>query len=68
VLLAALSWSGTFPQETLPALLTLAVFGSVGLTVYLVIATWLGLEEPRILARTVQQKLVRLRPHRGSLS
>jgi putative peptidoglycan lipid II flippase len=68
VLLAALSWSGTFPKETLPALLTLAVFGSVGLTVYLVIATWLGLEEPRILARTVLQQLVRLHPRRGSLS
>ena len=53
VSLAALSWSGTFPSGTVPGLLILVVFGVIGLASYGFVASWMGLEEPRVLIRMI---------------
>lgn len=58
---AALSWTGTYPSGTFPGLLTLVVFGAIGLGSYTLIAGWLGLEEPRVLARLITDRVRRRR-------
>ena len=61
IIVAALAWSGTYPQGTLPGLLTLAVVGTLGLASYVALASWFGLEEPRTVARVVLGRLRRRR-------
>jgi putative peptidoglycan lipid II flippase len=57
---AALAWSGTFPAGTLPGLLALGLFGVFGLAAYVALATWLGLDEPRVLASVAGRPFARL--------
>ncbi len=45
----ALSWAGLFPSGIIPGLAVLAAFGAFGMITYLVLATRLGLNEPKIL-------------------
>jgi putative peptidoglycan lipid II flippase len=59
VIVGALAWSGTYPSGTLPGILALAVFGTLGLLSYLALATWFGLDEPRTVARVVRGRLRR---------
>jgi putative peptidoglycan lipid II flippase len=64
IVVGFLSWTGTFPAGFFQGLVTLTVFGTVGLAMYVVVATRLGLSEPRILAEQVVGRL-RRRPTPG---
>jgi putative peptidoglycan lipid II flippase len=57
-----LSWTGMFPHGFVPGILTLALFGLVGLGTYAILATRLGLGEPTILARLVFHRMQRRQP------
>jgi putative peptidoglycan lipid II flippase len=59
--LAALSWSGTYPSETIPGVLVLIVFGVIGVTSYVAVASWIGLGEPRALVRLILGRFSRMR-------
>jgi putative peptidoglycan lipid II flippase len=48
---AAIAWSGLVPSGALPALVVLVVCGVGGMASYVVVATVVGLEEPRALVR-----------------
>jgi putative peptidoglycan lipid II flippase len=63
LVLAAFTWSGHVPSDTLPAIVTLVGMGLLGAIGYLLIATKLGLEEPRAVARALTAPVLgRLRP------
>jgi putative peptidoglycan lipid II flippase len=47
--IAAISWSGLFRPDTFVGLVLLVAFGTIGMVSYVVIASRLGLEEPRQL-------------------
>lgn len=53
----ALSWTGHYPDGAIAGLVTLAAYGVVGMLVYAVIASRLGLKEPMILARLALRRL-----------
>jgi putative peptidoglycan lipid II flippase len=55
----ALSWAGLFPPGTIAGVATLAAFGGFGMGTYLVLATRLGLNEPRILLTLGLARLTR---------
>ena len=59
IVIGALAWSGTYPRGTLPGLVALAVVGTLGLSSYVALASWFGLEEPRTVARVVVGRLRR---------
>lgn len=61
----ALSWAGLFPGGFLPGLATLALFGAVGVVTYVILATRLGLNEPRFLVGQVLNRITRRRPTAG---
>lgn len=60
-----LSWGGFFPGGFLPGLVTLAVFGSIGLITYVTLATRLGLNEPKFLVRQALNRITRRRSTAG---
>ena len=68
LVLGALSWAGIFPSGLLQGLATLAIFGSVGIISYLILATRLGLREPRVLYELVLDRVKRRRAATGSAS
>jgi putative peptidoglycan lipid II flippase len=65
LLCGAFAWGGLFPAGLLPGMGTLAVLGAVGVTSYVLIATRLGLSEPRMLVGHVLSRLGRRRPTAG---
>ena len=64
VAIALLSWTGHLPHETIPALASLAVVSVIAMAGYLLAASWIGLDEPRILVRVTLGRLAR-RSHDG---
>jgi putative peptidoglycan lipid II flippase len=65
LVLGALSWAGIFPTGLVPGLATLAVFGVVGILVYVVLATRIGLDEPMVLVKEAQGWMSRRRRPAG---
>jgi hypothetical protein len=57
-----------YPSGIVPELLALAAFGVAGLASYLVLATWLGLDEPRTLLQLALGRLRQRRIRAGSAS
>lgn len=55
----ALSWAGLIPRGFLPGLATLAVFGAVSVVTYVILATGLGLHEPRALTEQLLARIAR---------
>jgi len=60
-----LSWAGYFPSDFLPGVATLAAFGAIGVFIYLILATRLGLTEPRVLVGQVLDRISRQPPTSG---
>jgi hypothetical protein len=50
-IIAAFTWTGTFPRETLTALVALGLSGVVGILGYISIASRVGLDEPSDIVR-----------------
>jgi putative peptidoglycan lipid II flippase len=56
------AWAGMYSTGFFEGLITLAVLGTTGMASYLVLATWLGLAEPRVLVSIATRWVGRARP------
>lgn len=59
VLIGLISWSGWLPTGLLAGLVSLAVMGLAGLALYVILATLIGLREPRQLAGFIASQATR---------
>jgi putative peptidoglycan lipid II flippase len=66
LVVGAVSWGGLIRPGLLEGLVILAIFGAFGMATYLVIATRLGLAEPRVIVSLVTKRLSRTRNARPS--
>jgi putative peptidoglycan lipid II flippase len=64
--IAAIAWSGIVPGSLIAELVALAAFGVVGLAVYAVLATAIGLEEARVMVNVALRPLQRARRLAGA--
>ena len=62
IVAALLCWTGLAPSGVIPGIAALLGIGVLGAIGYLFTATWLGMEEPRILVRLAVGRLFRGRP------
>ena len=66
LLVAAFAWTGHVPHDTIAAVAALVLAGLLGVGLYLVTATMLGMEEPASIRRSLSEALFgRLRPRAG---
>jgi putative peptidoglycan lipid II flippase len=59
LVVAAISWTGAFPRELLPALLMLIAVGLFGMAGYAVVASRVGLHEPGALITLLASRFLR---------
>jgi putative peptidoglycan lipid II flippase len=67
LVVGALSWSGSVPAGLVEGLLALALFGALGMASYLVLATRIGLAEPRVMFTLLTRRFGRGGTVRGTV-
>jgi putative peptidoglycan lipid II flippase len=61
LVVAAISWTGSYPRELLPAIAMLVAFGLLGMVGYSVVAGRIGLREPGTLVSLLASRFLRRR-------
>jgi putative peptidoglycan lipid II flippase len=57
LMVGAISWLGLVPIGVLPGTFGLVAFGVVGAVGYLLVASWIGMSEPLVIARQLLARL-----------